>query len=138
MREIIFRGKKHDGTWAYGSLIKAGTYCCILEAEENVHPMYYPYLDDDIGTFDGEATPVNPETVGQYTGIVDKNGTKIFEGDIIDDSCDGELYLVEFTHGMFKLSNYHMGYSTPFPPSNYFHHKIAGNIYDNPEMVIEE
>lgn len=64
MHEILFRGKKHDGTWAYGSLIHAGTYCCILEAEENVHPMNYPYLDDDIGTFDGKATPVNPETVG--------------------------------------------------------------------------
>lgn len=132
MREILFRGKKHNGTWAYGSLIKADTYCCILEAEENVHPIDYPYLDDDMGTFDGMATPVNPETVGQYTGIVDKNGTKIFEGDIVADSCDGELHLVEFTHGMFKLSNYHMGYGTPFP------HKIAGNIYDNPEMIIEE
>ena len=46
MREILFKGKRIDnGEFAYGSLIQAGTYCCILESEEDAHPMDYPYLD---------------------------------------------------------------------------------------------
>ena len=89
MREILFRGKRIDnGEFAYGSLIQAGTYCCILESEEDAHPMDYLYLDDDLGTIDGKATPVIRETVGQFTGMADKNSRKIFEGDIVRGMMD--------------------------------------------------
>ena len=96
MREILFRGKTENGRWAYGSLISAGDYCCILEAEEDVHPMDYPYLDKRMGTIDGEATPVIPETVGQFTGLLDKNGTKIFEGDVLSIGYTGMVRSVVF------------------------------------------
>lgn len=135
MREILFRGKRHNDMWAYGSLIHADTYCCILESEYAVHPMDYPYLDDDLGTFDGKATPVNPETIGQYTGLVDVNGTKIFEGDIVKDIYDGDLEQVEYQYGMFLRCNYDTCYRTPFSPASYQYCEVVGNIHDNPKLM---
>lgn len=144
MREILFRGKKHDGTWAYGSLIQADTYCCILELEENIHPMYYPYLDDDLGTFDGQATPVNPKTIGQYIGMVDKDRNKIFEGDIcrFREFNYGKMCWVgeiSYDHCQFILSGGpNEECSTPFEvPLSHLPSKaieIIGNIHDNPAM----
>lgn len=96
MREILFRGKTPYGRWVYGSLIHAGDYCCILENEGHVHPIDWPYLDGDLGTFDGKATPIIPETIGQFTDLLDANGKKIFEGDILKCRHCGELRSVVF------------------------------------------
>lgn len=96
MREILFRGKTTYGEWVYGSLILADNYCCILQSVDDVHPLDYPYLDGRMGTFDGEATPVIPETVGQFTGLYDKNGTKIFEGDVLSIGYTGMVRSVIF------------------------------------------
>lgn len=64
MRNYIFRGKKVYGDgWAYGSLVKRGNYCCILEDEDALHPMDDPYMDAETGVIDGNLTPVRPETV---------------------------------------------------------------------------
>lgn len=65
MRNYIFRGKKVYGDgWAYGSLVKCGDYCCILEDEDALNPSDdYPWMDAETGVIDGNLTPVRPETV---------------------------------------------------------------------------
>lgn len=134
MREILFRGKTPDGRWAYGSLILGtGDYCCILESEDVVHPLDYPYLDGFIGTIDGEATPVIPETVGQFTGLLDKNDKKIFEGDMVQ--CEVEHDSHPHRGSIMTQVKFIGGYFTPLHASNILSVEIIGNIHDNPEFL---
>lgn len=143
-REFLFRGKTPgpNGKWVYGSLITAENYCCILEKEEDVHPCDYPFLDGDMGWIDGKATPVIPETVGQYIGECDKNGTKVFDGDILDffgpesDPLAMDYGVVVFKNGRFMVE-YSRAWSTPNPRIIANETSIIGNIFDNPDLMIE-
>ena len=139
MREILFRGKrKTNNTWVYGGYIKDIT-------ENEIHI-------GDTRLF----STVYPETFGQYTGLKDKNGTKIFEGDIIrmhyffqnyDPSTLGafedEVNIVgvvkcELLDGFYveTLDDNSIGYlQWVQEPSEEL--EILGNIYDNPELVKE-
>lgn len=147
MREILFRGKRTDnGEWVYGCLIFAPNYNCILQDEEKVHPMDFPYLNGELGVIDGTVTPVDPETVGQYTGLTDKNGKKIFEGDILKSYEYDDVFFIKY----FDTDNYPAFDCVPDVPLcecnglaflvNEEGCEVVGNIYDNPEQfgIVEQ
>ena len=86
--------------------------------------------------------PIFLETIGQYTGLKDKNGKKIFEGDIVkDDYCiyevvyDGNGYYVEVVK-LLKECGTDKG--VLYDLSDYKDLEVIGNIYDNPELLKEE
>ena len=131
MREILFRAKhihvlpenEHlDGMWIYGYL-------------ENERYIYSPELEGEF--------LIDPETVCQYTGITDKNGRKIFEGDSVKtrqygvDDGSGHNYsgidtfTVEFSDGSFCLKNRWRRFN--LRPSGNF--EAIGNIFDHPELI---
>lgn len=144
MREILFRGKNvRTGKWVYGSLILVGEYCCILEPEDESNAYDYPYLDPDLGIIDGQATPVDPKTVGQFTGLFDKNDKKIFEGDIVKTKY-GRLCVVKWfssqVHNGWDLKAVttvencvHTKPPTVFDLYKKDNLEVVGNIHDNPE-----
>ena len=84
IEDIIFRGRRWDGVWAYGDLVRLSDGKICIDS----HPFYFD---------------VDPDTVGQYTGTKDNDGAKIFEGDIIIDK-KGYLYKVMWIgNGMYGL-----------------------------------
>ena len=136
MREILFRGKSDNGTWYYGSLIHVGKFCCILTEYDGSYD--YPYLDAVLGVIDGKAKPVIPETIGQYTGLTDKNGKKIFEGDIIKCHIEYNVGCYPHTETVVRVVRYNDGYFTPFNRCEKDYYEVIGNIRDNPELLEEE
>lgn len=129
MHDIEFRGKRTDnGEWVYGYVCRYG-----WTGKENTYilPNYASAL---------YSIEVNPETVGQYTGLKDKNGTKIFEGDIVDVLYDvnyigvatERIGVFEVVHnGCFMGQKGGVRYH--FIPSDEC--TVIGNIYDNPELL---
>ena len=130
-REIIFRGKDFlKEEWVYGDLVKTKNFVAIKRTNgDYFHP-----------------TQVSPNTVGQYTGLKDKDGREIYEGDILqyigkrrDNMNKVYRRKVVFHEGMFALLskelpaysalNYH------YMEDGRFAWSVIGNIHDNPELI---
>lgn len=128
MREILFRGKRKDnGEWVYGAYYKQEH---IYGYEKVVHCIITSkdVLSNDLGL---DYEEVIPETIGQYTGLTDKNGKKIFEGDIAKDNY-GNIYRIIFSDmGYFCAENYiFWEFITDLGEI-----EVIGNIHDNPELL---
>lgn len=129
MREILFRAKRFDnGEWIYGDLLTPTDIMDVWEISEN--------------TGMGDRYEIDPETVGQYTGLKDKNGNKIFEGDIVKFVRYGVVTWHEVLGGFvlfFRPQN-------PFGSSLHWMlfdigicpYEVIGNIHDNPEIFGDE
>ena len=142
MREILFRGKLTDrfkslkifrpnlinNDFVYGSLVidcDNRTYICV----STVGCQDTTYINNGTTTM----FEVIPETVGQYTGLTDKNEKKIFEGDILRDDDNEENGVVEFDEGEYFVvfGNVCTHGITDIARSCY----VIGNIHDNPELL---
>lgn len=128
MREILFRGKlKTTGEWAFGNLN------ITIKGTNIITPD-----DTPIGKYGA----VIPGTVGQYTGLTDKNGTKIFEGDILRAEINGGPYdkfvfpvgVIAFENGCFGNKD-----RKRFTPLSSYASRVSfeviGNIHDNSELL---
>lgn len=133
MCEILFRGKRTDnGELVEGILFNAKEDTFIIP-----HGNEYSYDPIEGLAFDVYGCKVDPETVGQYTGLTDKNGVKIFEGDIVECVSDGERAVIIWVKysACFGLSfdGWCCGFDDyDFSPNDF---KVIGNIHDNPEIL---
>jgi uncharacterized phage protein (TIGR01671 family) len=136
MREILFRGK-FGNEWKYG----------FLSIEPQGLVIKEPYKNDSSNVWHIES-----DTIGQYTGFTDKNGAKIFEGDILAfDDMDGSKGIYEVfwdgNNGKFAIAasgnrNYVDDFELfdeLFERNEYFKlFEVIGNIYDSPELLKDE
>ena len=142
MREILFRGQtrkngemvwmngeKVPGTWVYGGICQGSGDFSIIYGSMDVK------LEAPIDKY-----TVYSDTVGQYTGLTDKNGTKIFEGDVLEFSdrlveVFWHAFLGQWDCRFIKFTNKENGIENMSTVNWSWKAKVIGNIHDNPELV---
>lgn len=134
-REILFRGKCiKNGAWVEGCLVRGEDYFYETEMTTifSTNTIFYPRTETS--GYDRVIT----DTVGQFTGLCDKKGNKIFEDDIVvfdeAEDPDMERAVVVFDDGKFKLKYCNYGYMDDLDGVTAKRQIVIGNIHDNPEM----
>lgn len=134
MREILFRAKsQYENKWVYGVPIPQERNTRETDEYAMADAVNYDELDGYKPSYYFE--PIKKETIGQYTGLNDKNGNRIFEGDILRhiDYPDEPMQLVWYVNG-YALKGLWMDVEWPKILSKI---EVAGNIHDNPELLKE-
>ena len=132
MREFLFRGQtrrkgekvRMDGSpvasnWVYGGVLKGiGDHSIIYQTEPEFHKF-----------------PVYTDTLGQFTGLFDKDGTKIFEGDIVYVPDEEEAGVVAWDDESARFTIELTGLLIDFDNYSAIYTEVIGNIYDDPELL---
>lgn len=140
-RTIKFRGKRLDnGEWVYGDLLKPHTGIRIVNYDESE-----PY--PSVRHTDFHYHNIDPDTIGQFTGLLDKNGKEIYEGDILLLNTTGlrEHCIVEWNSekagwciSLKVAGKWTLGVRTLGAWMNEADFCIQGNRFDNPELLNEK
>ena len=155
MREILFRGKRCDnGKWVQGCLVKFGkesftdddrygimdkTVLVAKTHKNRCAGLVFDYCDYIYHNI--RITEIIPKTVGQFTGLTDKNGKKIFDGDIIEWFAQGEserpdFGYIEYDEQSFAWRVCWQKYDPGFMEGMQQEYiSVIGNIHDNPELL---
>lgn len=124
MRKILFRGKRTDnGEWVQGYPCRYGW---IGKEKDYIIPNYASAL---------YTAEVDPETVGQYTGLTDTNGNKIFEGDIVWYNYEEERGIIQWDNDTARFIITCSTFTVDFDNVYGYELEIVGNVYDNPELL---
>ncbi|EPS8735746.1 YopX family protein [Listeria monocytogenes] len=147
MREIEFRGNRIDnGEWIYGNLMQFEDSATFIFADERKGASTLTYAHFIINNMHA----IDEKTVGQYTGLKDKNGKKIFEGDIVAFSEDDfhvfnsqVEYFSEVGYPAFDIkvpSTYYFDSNvfSEVSMSGLYEIEVIGNIHENPELLEEK
>lgn len=144
MREIKFRAKRKNGEWVIGNYVNYYWFTAFESMEEEA--IYLPKPENDNGGY--WVQDILPDTIGQFTGLYDKNDKEIYEGDIVafDDTpycVNGRKYqgIVAMYKGAWCVKHYEKNFDvdfySPLFADDFANRKtiILGNIYDNPELL---
>ena len=138
MREIIFRGKRVKpvtlvSRWIFGNYV--------FKADNSLPGLSKHFIAVHDGFGVSQWIEVEPDTVGQYTGLKDKNGQRIFEGDIVDHYYQKGF----FNRGVVMWDSQNARFAhelRSMSPAFFMHNpeawEIIGNIHDNPEFMKED
>ena len=133
MREILFRGKNYENNqWVYGQ------YCKFLNGARIDHSIVNIDECDGLGYTGTIYHIADIKTLGQYTGLIDKNRVKIFEGDII--KLSNSTVVVSWENGGLGYISKGWGDFISFAGNNHLksilsYIEVIGNIHDNPELA---